>query len=40
VFKIKIKFELEPYHDEVNEQGIVLDLKNVAHRLKKDSVTQ
>ena len=35
-----MKFELEPYHGEVNEQDVILDLKNVASKLKKNSVTQ
>ena len=35
-----MKFELEQYHGEVSEQDVILDLKSVAGKLKKNSVTQ
>jgi 5-methylcytosine-specific restriction endonuclease McrA len=35
-----MKFELEPYQGEVSEDDIIIDLKNVARRLVKNSVTQ
>lgn len=35
-----MKFELEPYKGEVNEDDIISDLKNIAQKLTKDSVTQ
>jgi len=35
-----MKFELEPYHNDVKEQDVILDLKNVALKLNKNSVTQ
>lgn len=35
-----MKFELEPYQGKVSEDDIIIDLKNVARKLEKSSVTQ